>query len=93
MAAPPTQSADAAAMAALPTPGTHFILHVHELNPGNGDHTLHELLLVHPFTIDEVMEGLKLMLNHFSEALVFSLWNSQEGKAGPVILPNNISLE
>ena len=50
----------------------------------------HELLLVHPFTIDEVIEGLKLMLRHFSEALVFSLWNSQEGKAGPVILPNNL---
>ena len=30
------------------------------------------------------------MLNHFNEALVFSLWNSQEGKAGPVISPDDL---
>ena len=67
MAAPPTQS-DAAAMAALP-PGTQFILHVHELNPGNGDHTLHDLLFVMPFTVEKIFDRLRLLLRHFNEAL------------------------
>ena len=76
-------------MAAL-SPGTQFILHVHELNPGNGEHTLHDLLFVTPFTVEKILDRLRLLLCDFNEALVFSLWNSQEGKAGPVISPDNI---
>ena len=79
-------------MAALP-PETQFILHVHELNPGNlenGEHTLHDLLFVTPFTAEQILDRLRLLSRQFNEALVFSLWNSQEGKAGPVISPDDI---